>query len=236
MNYYGLLGTSHLGVTPMVRAQTPTTYYALDYTDAIDMNGDFLSRFVPVMVNAQTNATSAQQIQVNQDSSDTFTYEAGEIYFADGSGANSTATIQVWNGSSWVFVDALGKWGLAEHTYDTTSTTWTWTISYNKKLQDLLGEEILNNQSKSLVTLNGTTVLSETEKYYTGSSKRKYVNPVARLVDADGKKYMMMRSTFNMVTDEWSGEWVQMSRTVPTLTVNTQTWDDDIPDDPIIAM
>ena len=47
---------------------------------------------------------------------------------------------------------------------------------------------------------------------------------------------MMMRSTFNIVTDEWSGEWVQMSRTVPTLTVNTQTWDDDIPDDPIIAM
>lgn len=236
MNYYGLLGTSHLGVTPMVRAQTPTTYYAFDYTDAIDMNGDFLSRFVPVMVNSQTNATSAQQIQVNQDSSDTFTYEAGEIYFADGSGANSTATIQVWNGSAWVFVDALGKWGLAEHTYDTGTASWTWTVSYNKKLQDLLGEEILNNQSKSLVTLNGTTVLSETEKYYTGSTKRKYVNPVARLVDADGKKYMMMRSTFNMVTDEWSGEWVQMSRTVPTLTVNTQTWDDDIPDDPIIAM
>lgn len=231
----GLQGTSVNGVSPMVHAQTPTTYYAFDYTDAIDMNGDFLSRFVPVKDNAQTNGTTAQQIQVNQDSSDTFVYEVGEIYFGDGSGANSTATIQVWNGSNWVFVDALGKWGLAEHTYDTSSTTWTWTVSYNKKFQDILGEEILNNQSRSLLTLNGTTVLSENDKFYSGSTKRKFVNPVTRLLDNDGKKYMMMRSSYNFVKDEWTGEWVQMLRQVPTLSTNTQTWDDDIPDDPVIG-
>tara|TARA_R100001126_G_C4804999_1_gene138887 strand:- start:7 stop:762 length:756 start_codon:yes stop_codon:yes gene_type:complete len=232
----GLQGVSVNGVSPMVKAQTPTTYYAFDYTDAIDMNGDFLSRFVPVKDNAQTNGTTAQQIQVNQDSSDTFVYEVGEIFFGDGSGANSTATIQVWNGSAWVFVDALGKWGLAEHTYDTSSTTWTWTVSYNKKFQDILGEEILNNQSRSLLTLNGTTVLSENDKFYSGSSKRKFVNPVTRLLDNDGKKYMMMRSSYNFVKDEWTGEWVQMLRHVPTISTNTQTWDDDIPDDPVIGL
>lgn len=234
MNYWGLQGTSHLGVTPMVRAQTPTTYYAFDYEDAIDINGEFLSRFVPVMNNVQTPATTAQQIQVNQDSSDTFVYEVGEIFFGDGSGANSTATIQVWDGSAWVFVDALGKWGLATHSY--SGGTWTWSVSYNKKLQDILGTEILNNQSKSLLTLNGTTVLSENDKFYSGSTQIKFVNPVTRLLDNDGLKYMMMRSTYNFVTDEWNGEWVQMLRNVPTITTNTQTWDDDIPDDPIPAM
>ena len=235
MNGWGLQGTNVSGTTPMVRAQTPS-YYAFDYTDAIDMNGQFLSRFVPVMDNAQTNGNTAQQIQVNQDSSDTFVYDVGEIFFGDGSGANSTATIKVYDGANWVFVDALGKWGLAEHAYNSGTTDFDWTISYNKKLQDLLGEEILNNQSRSILTLNGTTVLSANDKFYTGSSKRKWVSPVARIVDADGKKYMMMRSTFNFVKDEWQGEWVQMQREVPTLTTNTQTWDDDIPDDPIIAM
>jgi hypothetical protein len=237
MNSWGLQGTSVNGVTPMLSRQTPTSYYSIDYTDAIDMNGDFLSRFVPVMDNSQTNGLGAQQIQVNQEGSDTFTYDVGEIFFGDGSGANSTATIQVWDGSAWVFVDALGKWGLAEHTWDASASDFTWTVSYNKKFQDLLGEEILHNQSISLYTLNGTTVLSSQDKFYSGSTKRKYVNPVTRLIDSDAKKYMMMRSTFNFVTDEWSGEWVQMLRQVPsTVTTNTQTWDDDIPYDPIIAM
>ena len=224
-------GTTFDGTSPIVKAQKPP-YYAFDYTDAIDANGNFMSRFIPVKTNSQTNGSTGQRIQVNQNSSDTFTYEIGEVYFGDGAGANTTSTIQVWNGSAWQFVDELGKWGLATHTYDSASTSWTWSVTYDKKFQDLLGLEILNNQTTSILTLNGTTVLSSIDKTYSGSTQIKYMNPVSRLQDKDGKKYMMMRTTFNLLKDEVEGEWVQMLRATPTTNTNTQNWDGSFPDEP----
>ena len=53
----------------------------------------------------------------------------------------------------------------------------------------LVGEEIINNQSKTILTFSGTTALSSIDKYISGSSKLKYMNPCARMEDSDGKKY-----------------------------------------------
>jgi hypothetical protein len=58
------------------------------------------------------------------------------------------------------------------------------------------------------------------------------MNPVSRLQDKDGKKYMMMRTTFNLLKDEVEGEWVQMLRATPTTNTNTQNWDGSFPDEP----
>ena len=54
----------------------------------------------------------------------------------------------------------------------------------------------------------------------------KYMNPCARMQDSDGKKYMMMRSSFNLIDDEWNGQWVQVYYNDPTTTSgirNTKT-------------
>ena len=225
-------GTNVSGTSPMVKSQTPT-YYAFDYTDALDNTGTFISKFVPVKNTSNTNGVSGQQIQVTQDTSDTYTYNFGNLHFGDGSGANSTATLQVYDATAgqWVFVNEQGKWGKADHTY--SGGAWSWSVTYNQKFQDLLGKEIMNNQSRSIITFNGSTVLSETNKFYSGSTKRKYVNPTMRFLDADGKKYMMMRSTFNLVTDEWNGEWVQMRYEVPSsVTTGTQDNNGEAPDAP----
>jgi hypothetical protein len=50
------------------------------------------------------------------------------------------------------------------------------------------------------------------------------MNPCARMEDSDGKKYMMMRSSFNLIDDEWNGQWVQVYYDNPTTTNGTQTW------------
>ena len=74
----------------------------------------------------------------------------------------------------------------------------------------------MNNQSKTILTFSGTTALSSIDKYISGSSKLKYMNPCARMEDSDGKKYMMMRSSFNLINDEWNGQWVQVYYDIPS--------------------
>ena len=48
------------------------------------------------------------------------------------------------------------------------------------------------------------------------------MNPCARMEDSDGKNYMMLRSSFNLLNDEWDGQWVEVFYEVPT-TVTTGT-------------
>ena len=42
------------------------------------------------------------------------------------------------------------------------------------------------------------------------------MNPLAKIKDTDNVEYMMMRCSYNIVGDEWSGDWVQVFRDVPT--------------------
>ena len=226
-------GTTASGVSPIVRAQVPT-YYEIDYVDTINNNNEFESLFVPVKTNAGSFGVSGQQIQMDQDGNDTFTYQVGTLRFGDGSDSNSTATIQVYNGTNWVFVDSAGKWAKGIYVWNAGTSQYDWsTLTYNKKLQNLVGEEIMNNQSKSIVTFNGTTALSETDKFWPSSTRVKFVNPNTKLVDADNKEYMMMRSNFDLTTDEFGGEWVEVKYAVPTtVTTGENTWDGtDFPDD-----
>jgi len=227
-------GTTGSGVSPIVKAQVPT-YYEIDYVDTINNNNEFESMFVPVKTNAGSFGVSGQQIQMDQSGNDTFTYEVGTLRFGDGSGANSTATIQVYNGTKWVFVNSDGKWAKGIYVWNAGTLEYDWSaLTYNKKLQNLVGEESMNNQSKSILTFNGTTALSETDKFWSGSTRIKFVNPNTKLIDSDNKEYMMMRSNFDLTTDEFGGEWVQVKYEVPsTVTTGDNTWDGrDFPDNP----
>ena len=48
------------------------------------------------------------------------------------------------------------------------------------------------------------------------------MNPIAKLNDVNGNKYMMMRSTWSLTTDEWNGDFVQVTRSTPTITTGTR--------------
>ena len=198
--------------------KVPTTY-AFNYTDTVDlnMNPQYLSQFVPIASGSSTFGTASTQTVTTQDSSDTFVYDIGELKYGDGTGANTFTTIQVYNGSAWVFVDADGKWAQGIYTWNSGTSTFDYsTLTYDQKIIDLLSRNILYNQSESILTLSGTSALSETDKYYSGSTKLKYMNPIAKLEDSDGKEYILMRGTFNLSMDEWNLNMVEVKYEVPT--------------------
>ena len=209
--------------------KVPTTY-AFDYTDTVNlnMNPQYISQFVPIGASA-TFGTASTQTVTTQDSSDTFVYDIGELKYGDGTGANTFSTIQVYNGSAWVFVNSDGKWAQGIYTWNSGTSTFDYsTLTYDQKIIDLLSRNILYNQSESILTLSSTSALSETDKYYSGSTKLKYMNPLAKLEDSDGKEYILMRGTFNMSMDEWNLNMVEVKYEVPTtvlkgvLTVKSQ--------------
>ena len=209
-------GSTGSGTSPITREEVPT-YYQVDYIDSINNNNEFNSLFVPVINNAGVFGVSGEHIQQDQSGNDTFTYDVGTLRFGDGAGANTTSTIQVFDGSNFVFVDEQGKWAKGIYVWNATTNEYDWSaLTYDKKIQEFVGEEIMNNQSKSIVTFNGTTALSETDKFWSGSTRIKMVNPCTKLCDADGKEYMMMRANFNLTNDEFSGEWVQVFYEVPS--------------------
>ena len=217
-------GTTINGISPMAAEQAPT-YYGVDYVDTIipvATGGSlFESLFVPVQTGGITFGNTGQEIEVEQSGNDAFEYDVGTIAFGDGSGADTNSTFQVYDGSDWVYVDPLGKWAKGIYTWNGSAYVWS-SLTYDKKSQILIGEQIMNNQSKTILTFNGTTALSSNDKYCSGSTKLKFMNPCARMEDYDGKKYMMMRSSFNLIDDEWNGQWVEVYYQVPT-TVTTGT-------------
>tara|TARA_R100000742_G_C4277798_1_gene99969 strand:- start:488 stop:2959 length:2472 start_codon:yes stop_codon:yes gene_type:complete len=218
-------GTNYAG-TALEWGYTPT-FYAFDYEDTItnlpNGNSYFESMFVPVKTGGISFGNSGQEVEVQQSGNNSYEYDVGVTMFGDGSGADTNSTMQVYDGANWVYVNPLGKWAKGIYTWNGSVYVWS-SLTYDTKIQVLLGEEILSNQSKTILTFNGTTALSSVDKYFSGSTKLKFVNPCARIEDSDGKKYMMMRSSFNLINDEWNGQWVQVYYNDPTTTNGTRNW------------
>ena len=191
--------------------------YSFDYTDALDNSSPpvLISQFVPVASAAAQFGIASNQTQISQAGNNTFVYDIGEVIYGDGTGANTTSTIQVYNGTSWVFVNPDGKWAQSIYTWNGSAYVYS-SVTYDKKIIELLSESILFNQSKPISTISTTTALGVNDKYYSGSTKLKFMNPLAKLKDTDNVEYMMMRCSYNIAGDEWSGDWVQVFRDVPT--------------------
>ena len=210
-------GTNHAG-TALEWGYTPT-FYAFDYVDTLSniSNGGafFESMFVPIKSGGISFGNTTQEIEVQQSGNDAFEYNVGVIAFGDGSGADTNSTYQVYDGSDWVYVNPLGKWAKGIYTWSGSAYVYS-ALTYDTKSQVLLAEEIMNNQSETISTFSGTTALSSIDKYFSGSTKLKYINPCCRMVDSDGTKYMMMRGTFDLINDEWNAQWVQVYYEVPT--------------------
>jgi len=210
-------GTNHAG-TALEWGYTPT-FYAFDYVDTLSniSNGGafFESMFVPIKSGGISFGNNTQELEVQQSGNDAFEYSVGVIAFGDGSGADTNSTFQVYDGAEWVYVNPLGKWAKGIYTWNGSSYVYS-ALTYDKKSQVLLGEEIMNNQSETISTFSGITALSSIDKYFSGSTKLKFMNPCARMEDSDGTKYMMMRGTFTLLNDEWSAQWVEVYYEVPT--------------------
>ena len=198
------------------------TKYAYDYIDTPDLNVNpqYLSQFVPIASGSSTFGTASTETVTTQDSSDTYVYKIGELKYGDGTGANTFTTIQVYDGSGWVFVDSDGKWAQGIYAWNAGTTQYDYSsLTYDKKIINLLSQNILYNQSESILTLGSQSALSETDKYYSGTSKLKFMNPLAKLNDTDGTEYILMRGTFKMNMDEWDLNMVQITYSVPTIIV-----------------
>jgi len=202
----------------LVLGDTPPNY-SFDYTDAVDNSSPpiLISQFVPVASSAAQFGTASNQTEFEQAGNNTFVYDIGEVIYGDGTGANTTSTLKVFDGSSFVFVNPDGKWAENVYTWNGSSYVYS-TVTYDKKIIELLSESILFNQSKPILTIGTTTALGVNDKYFSGSTKLKFMNPISRLQDTDNKKYMMMRCSYNIAGDEWSGDWVQVFRDVPAST------------------
>ena len=143
-----------------------------------------------------------------------YVYDADLYFWGD------SQTIQVSDdGSTWVFADE-GKW--VKPTYAWNGSSFTYTVgSYDKMLIELNLNDIIYNQSIALKQLNGTTALAETNKFYSGTSILKYMNPIGKLTDLDDNQYQLMRGTFNLLLDQWDVTMNQIFYEVPSETVNT---------------
>jgi len=208
--------------TAVGKKKVPTKY-SFDYLDSVDLNmsPQYISQFVPIISGSSNFGTASTETVTTQDSSDTFVYNIGELKFGDGTGANTFTTIQVYNGSSWVFVDEAGKWAQGIYAWNSGTSQFDYSVlTYNKKIIDLLSTNILYNQSQSILTLSSSSALSETDKYYSGTTKLKFLNPLSKVEDSDGKEFILMRGTFNMSMDEWNLNMVEIKYAVPT-TVTT---------------
>mgnify|MGYP003132697437 CR=1 FL=1 len=209
------------GTTPITVREVPT-YYDYNYEDTPDLNvsPQYLSQFVPIASGSSTFGTASVETQTTQDSTDTYVYDIGELKWGDGTGANTFTTIQVWDGANWIFVNSTGKWAQGIYVWNAGTTQYDYSsLTYNKKIINLLSQNILYNQSESILTLGAQSALSETDKYYSGTSKLKFMNPLVKLNDTDGTEYILMRGTFKMNMDEWDVNMVQIKYSVPTTVV-----------------
>ncbi len=203
------------------------TKYAFNYTDTIDLNltPQYLSEFTPIASGSSTFGTASSSTELTQsNNTDSYVYDIGELKYGDGTGANTFSTIQIYTGSAWIFVDSDGKWAQGIYVWNGGTSSYDYsTLTYDQNLLILLSKNILYNQSESILTSSGTSALAVNDKYYSGSTKLKFMNPLSKLEDVNGKEFILMRGTFNLSMDEWNLNMVEINYNVPTTTIGTST-------------
>ena len=138
----------------------------------------------------------------------------GQLFWGDSPLNSDPSSILVWDGAAWVFTDPSGDWGIG-----------TITPASPISLTKLLLKEYLDGQSFHVYKMNARITLSVHEKNSIDASgtRPKYVNPIGRINDVDGKSYIFLRGTFTTGDDTWDGEWFNIGRGTPTLTTTTQS-------------
>ena len=163
---------------------------------------------VGVLTFINSTTLSAVNITSTASDNDTFIYDLQGLLWGDTPATTDTATLEVWDGSAWVFTNYTGKWGR-----DTTSGT--------TRFVTLLMEEILKGGAHSLKKASMDLVMLEngkTKSDGSGTNQWQFISPVTKIKESDPLnlsshiEYIMLRGDFHIAQDEWSGEWIQFDR------------------------
>lgn len=160
--------------------------------------------------------TAGTKIVTETNESDTSQLFLGQLNWGDSPLDSDPSSIQVYNGSAWVFTDPSGDWGIG-----------TITPSSPLSLTKLLLKEYLDGQSIHIYKMNAQITVGAHDKNITDASgqRPKYINPIGRLVDPNGaypsKNYIFLRGTFATGDDTWDGEWFNINRGTPTLSTTS---------------
>ena len=164
---------------------------------------------------SQSVGPIGERIISETNENDTSQIFLGQMFWGDSPMLSDPASMIVWNDPKWVFTDPTGQWRIG-----TVSAGAPDPLS----LTELLIKEYLDGQSFHVYKMNARITLSVHDKEQTDASgsRPKYVNPIGRINDVDGKSYIFLRGTFTTGDDTWDGEWFNIGRGTPTLTTTTQ--------------
>ena len=200
--------------------------YAYDYNNTLNPNNNTLRPFSGTFRLEGVTEGVPTIYEVDVVNNNSFEVDNGNYFWGDG------FTVQVSSdGSSWDFADADGKWQRPTYVWNNGTSVFDYTTgAYDNTLVELVLKDMIYNQPIHLKQFNGTTALSKTNKYYSGTTILKYMNPIGKLIDADNKQYTLMRGTFNLVMDEWDVTLNEVYYEVPSETINvgTRTYDGEI--------
>tara|TARA_R100000808_G_scaffold15763_1_gene36093 strand:- start:94 stop:3087 length:2994 start_codon:yes stop_codon:yes gene_type:complete len=190
------------------------TTIGVSYNDLFDVNGVPVSQFSPV-----TGATIGgilNQTKVYSARSETEKQEVKNIWWGDTPTTGQPASL-IWTddvGGSG-YTDPNGLWRNGK------------SGAYNKVLAEVLGEARLFNQQQSDLKWSVATAVSEiNDERNDGTGTRPvYINPIGKIYDSvDRVYYYMLRGVFNINSDQWEGEWIEVSyNTVSATTTTTGT-------------
>ena len=198
--YNGHGGISGVFSAPYLAAPTTSFngVFGITYSNITGTTSANSSIFSPIfngVVGTQSQSISFTSV------SNTYSIDLKDLPFGDNKIATPGAMF-VFDGSIYHLTDFTGTWGVGVTTGNDTFTL-------------LLCKEIMSNQTDESYMLSATSVLSETNKEISsgGSTAIKVVNPIGRLKDKDGTPYVFLRGSFNLLTDECSGEWFEFDYT-----------------------
>lgn len=157
-----------------------------------------------------------QKIVSTTNETDTSQLNLGQMRWGDAPMDSDPSSIKVWDGSAWVFTSPVGEWQIGTVTTPTPPAT-----SYS--LTKLLLKQYLDGQSFHVYKMNARITISVHDKNSVDSSgsRPKYINPVGRINDVDGKSYVFLRGTFTTGNDTWDGEWFNIGVGTPTITTTS---------------
>ena len=126
---------------------------------------------------------------------------------------DANGSIQVYNGTNWVYTDFLGKWGRN-------------IVTGTDSLTELLCKETLFIQNKPSYTANYVTVVGVTEPNINNDADFPYfVNPISRLRDTafNNKIFVPINLEIDTINNQVSGKWFEMAYVVSSGAVLTTT-------------
>lgn len=168
----------------------------------------YLSSIQPVATNSATTNT----IFVNNQTDDSHKIEWGDVYWGDGPEFYDDSALQYQDGATtYEFTDwTQENWLRRDHTHTSNPPT-----NSGETFVAQLTLQMKQCQQKILRRPNFKAAVSPDERFlYT---KPFYINPIGTIKDiyqkSDGTSpaitYFFRRGKFNMMRDEWDGEWIE---------------------------